>query len=252
MLAQHRSISRPRARVSATVQPIRRPSDWRYARLEGWIVDVPANRVQRGTDELRLTPKAMAVLRELMQRQGAVVRRDDLLGIVWRDGFPTDDVLTHAVTELQARARSRSARAAHHRDDSQGRLSAAYRRSSCSTRCPKPLHPPRRRSKAIRRAARSALFVALGVFVLLCVLVPLLRMPALDRVPSAPAAPQRLEPFAVTADPVREQFPSLSPDGSTVAYAAMAPDRPATRIMLKSLDAAAVPVRAHERRGRQR
>src|SRR5687768_18480248 len=43
----------------------------------------------------------MAVLRELMLRQNLVVRRDDLLGIVWRDGFPTDDVLTHAITELR-------------------------------------------------------------------------------------------------------------------------------------------------------
>lgn len=230
-----------RARVTATVQPIRRPSDWRYARLEGWIVDVPANRVQRGADELRLTPKAMAVLRELMQRQGAVVRRDDLLGIVWRDGFPTDDVLTHAVTELR-RALELDPRAPRiietipkvgYRLVPPVELLDALPEAAAATTPVVEGDPPRR---------PIALLVALGVFVLLCVLVPLLRMPALDRVPSAPAAPQRLEPFAVTADPVREQFPSLSPDGSTVAYAAMAPDRPATRIMLKSLDAAAVPV----------
>ncbi|HET7844050.1 MAG TPA: winged helix-turn-helix domain-containing protein, partial [Xanthomonadales bacterium] len=227
--------------VSATVQPIRRPSDWRYARLEGWIVDVPANRVQRGGEELRLTPKAMAVLRELMQRQGAVVRRDDLLGIVWRDGFPTDDVLTHAVTELRRALEvdPRSPRIIEtipkvgYRLVPPVELLAELPAEAAPAAEVVEGDPPRR---------PLALLVALAAFVLLSVLVPTLRRPALDSVQSAPAVPQRLDPFAVTADPVREQFPSVSPDGSTVAYASMAPDRPATRIMLKSLDAAAVPV----------
>jgi len=231
----------PATIVSATVQPIRRPSDWRYARLEGWIVDVPANRVQRGGEELRLTPKAMAVLRELMQRQGAVVRRDDLLGIVWRDGFPTDDVLTHAVTEL---------RRALEVDPRSPRIIETIPKVGYRLVPPVELLSalPEDVAQVAEHVAGDppqrpvALFIALGAFVLLCVLVPLLRMPAIDRVATAPAIPQHLEPFAVTADPVREQFPNVSPDGSTVAYAAVAPDSPSTRIMLKSLDAAAVPV----------
>lgn len=227
--------------MSATVQPIRRPSDWRYARLEGWIVDVPANRVQRGGEDVRLTPKAMAVLRELMQRQGAVVRRDDLLGIVWRDGFPTDDVLTHAVTELR-RALEVDPRAPRIIETIP---KVGYRlvpSVELLDQLPEeaPVAEPHREGDPPQRPL--ALFVALGVFVLMCVLIPLLRMPAIDRVSSTPTPLQQLEPFAVTADPTREQFPSVSPDGSTVAYAAMAPDRPATRIMLKSLDFAAVPV----------
>src|SRR5689334_8732909 len=87
--------------MSANVQYLRRAAEIRFARISGWTVDVAANKVQRGETDIRLTPKAMAVLRELMQRQGNVVRRDDLLGLVWRDGFPTDDVLTHAITELR-------------------------------------------------------------------------------------------------------------------------------------------------------
>src|SRR5436190_1886980 len=87
--------------MNANVKFLHRSADIRRARLSGWDVDVVANRVQRDGVEIRLTPKAMAVLRELMQRRGTVVRRDDLLGIVWRDGFPSDDVLTHAITELR-------------------------------------------------------------------------------------------------------------------------------------------------------
>ena len=87
--------------MNANVQFIRRTPEVRYARVHGWIVDAPANRLTRGDLEVRLTPKAMSVLRELLARPATVVRRDDLLGIVWRDGFPTDDVLTHAITELR-------------------------------------------------------------------------------------------------------------------------------------------------------
>ena len=87
--------------MNANVKFLHRSTEIRHARLSGWAVDVAANRVQRDGVDIRLTPKAMGVLRELMQRRGTVVRRDDLLGIVWGDGFPSDDVLTHAVTELR-------------------------------------------------------------------------------------------------------------------------------------------------------
>ena len=87
--------------MNANVKFLHRSTEIRHARLSGWAVDVAANRVQRDGVDIRLTPKAMGVLRELMQRRGTVVRRDDLLGIVWGDGFPSDDVLTHAITELR-------------------------------------------------------------------------------------------------------------------------------------------------------
>src|SRR5260221_155211 len=119
--------------MNVNVTFLRRAQDIRHARLSGWDVDVAANQVRRGEFDIRLTPKAMGVLR-------------------------------------QQRA---SAQAAALRAD--------------------------------------------------------------------PAAAQ-LEPVALTSDPSREQFPSLSPDGSTVAYAAVQPDGGSSRIMVKSVDPSALSV----------
>lgn len=85
--------------MSVPLRPAR--NELRYAWLGEVYVDLTANQLHDRGRETRLTPKAMAVLRELMLRQNLVVRRDDLLGLVWRDGFPTDDVLTHAIKELR-------------------------------------------------------------------------------------------------------------------------------------------------------
>ena len=85
--------------MSVPLRPAR--NELRYAWLGDVYVDLTANQLHDHGRETRLTPKSMAVLRELMLRQNLVVRRDDLLGLVWRDGFPTDDVLTHAIKELR-------------------------------------------------------------------------------------------------------------------------------------------------------
>lgn len=85
--------------MSVQLRPPR--TELRYAWLGDVYVDLTANQLHADGREIRLTPKATAVLRELMLRQNVVVRRDDLLGLVWRDGFPTDDVLTHAIKELR-------------------------------------------------------------------------------------------------------------------------------------------------------
>jgi Tol biopolymer transport system component/DNA-binding winged helix-turn-helix (wHTH) protein len=64
-------------------------------------VDLKAHRVSNGAAEIRLTPKAAGVLEYLAERAGRAVTRNELLDHVWRDAFPTDDVLSHAITELR-------------------------------------------------------------------------------------------------------------------------------------------------------
>ena len=64
-------------------------------------VDLKAHQVLNGAAEIRLTPKATAVLEYLAKRAGRAVTRDELLDHVWRDAFPTDDVLSHAITDLR-------------------------------------------------------------------------------------------------------------------------------------------------------
>ncbi|TKS52957.1 hypothetical protein E4582_12155 [Luteimonas yindakuii] len=50
---------------------------------------------------VRVTPKALAVLRVLAAQPGQVVTRRALLDEVWPETLPTDDVLTQAVTQLR-------------------------------------------------------------------------------------------------------------------------------------------------------
>src|SRR5690606_14301486 len=52
-------------------------------------------------DTRRLTLKAMQVLLALAEAGGRVVSREQLLGRVWPDTLPTDDVLTQAVAQLR-------------------------------------------------------------------------------------------------------------------------------------------------------
>ena len=52
-------------------------------------------------EELRLTPKAVDVLKILVSRAGAPVSKGDLFALVWPDVAVTDDALTTCVQELR-------------------------------------------------------------------------------------------------------------------------------------------------------
>ena len=55
----------------------------------------------RGKQEVRLTPKALAVLRLLVERSGRVVTKQELFGAVWPDTSVSDSALTSCVQELR-------------------------------------------------------------------------------------------------------------------------------------------------------
>lgn len=59
------------------------------------------NRIAGTHGEMRVEPKAMAVLLELACAEGRTVRREDLLQAVWPRGFVTDDVLTRCIGQLR-------------------------------------------------------------------------------------------------------------------------------------------------------
>lgn len=69
--------------------------------LGDWLVDAATRRVSRGTDTVRLSPKAMAVLVTLNAAQGRVLTRGELLDAVWPGVTVGEEVLTHAVAELR-------------------------------------------------------------------------------------------------------------------------------------------------------
>lgn len=197
----------------------------------------------------RLTPKALGVLRVLLRQPGRVVTREELFAEVWPDTLPTNDVLTQAVTQL---------RKAFSTDQDNGQtyietiaktgyrllvpvqvLADAVPESAADAGSPEALAvgepvavlQPAANAAARRRWRywRRRLLLALGVAMLLALLVLtvlLVRRPSpvsspVDaavedgtRVIGSPERPYRL----ITATAGFETYPTLSPDGSQVAY----------------------------------
>jgi DNA-binding winged helix-turn-helix (wHTH) protein/predicted ATPase len=67
----------------------------------------------RGTHEVKVTPKALAVLRLLVGRPGEVVTKDEFFQAVWPDTVVSDDALTACIQELR-RAFRETARRPHY------------------------------------------------------------------------------------------------------------------------------------------
>jgi len=70
-------------------------------RLRGFAFHPDLNRLTQGQRVIQLTPKASAVLSLLVSRPAAVFSRAQIIATVWAGRCPTDDVLTHAITELR-------------------------------------------------------------------------------------------------------------------------------------------------------
>lgn len=66
-----------------------------------WLVEPELNRIQRGGEKAHLEPKVMEVLVCLIQANGNVVSKEQLIRQVWQDTFVTDDVLKVSVWQLR-------------------------------------------------------------------------------------------------------------------------------------------------------
>jgi TolB-like protein/Tfp pilus assembly protein PilF len=63
--------------------------------------DVATGRLWSGAEEVRLTPKASAVLKALVMQAGTPVSKDDLFASVWSGTAVSDDALTSCIQELR-------------------------------------------------------------------------------------------------------------------------------------------------------
>ena len=70
-------------------------------RVGPWLVQPSLNTVSRNGTPMRLTLKAMEVLVCLAEHAGESVPKEELLQIVWRETFVTDDVLVGSISELR-------------------------------------------------------------------------------------------------------------------------------------------------------
>lgn len=63
--------------------------------------DVDTGQLWTGTEEIRVTPRASAVLKALLSRAGELVTKDDLFASVWDGVAVGDDALTSCIQELR-------------------------------------------------------------------------------------------------------------------------------------------------------
>ena len=66
-----------------------------------FTLETEERRLRRGTETLRLAPKAFDVLVALVEHSGHVVSKDELLARVWSDSFVEEGILTVHVSALR-------------------------------------------------------------------------------------------------------------------------------------------------------
>ncbi|MCU1127105.1 PD40 domain-containing protein [Stenotrophomonas maltophilia] len=200
----------------------------------------------------RLTPKALGVLRVLLRQPGRVVTREELFAEVWPDTLPTNDVLTQAVTQLRkafandednGQAYIETIAKSGYRllvpvqvldtpepvvdtvelADPSLPLAGAVVAAPAGAALPVP--GLRRTWRQVRRRILLAIGILMLVTVIVLTMLLLRRAPAASspvdeavengvRVIGSPQRPYRL----ITATSGFETYPTLSPDGSQVAY----------------------------------
>jgi len=235
------------------------------------VVDIASREVHApgARRPTRLTPKAMAVLRCLAEQSGQVVSREQLLAEVWPDTLPTNDVVTQAITQLRKAlqyAGDDAGRAGYIETIAKTgyRLLAPVQWETAAA--PPQVHafealgsaaegvaappavattasaanmpaPPTRKRRALRWPAWLAL--ALLMIAIVTIAVGWHRYSRSsstaadageDRVVGAPRLPYRL----ITSGGGFDLTPTLSPDGSMVAFASLSNERPGTSIRIQT------------------
>jgi TolB-like protein/DNA-binding winged helix-turn-helix (wHTH) protein/tetratricopeptide (TPR) repeat protein len=66
-----------------------------------YILDIQGHTLRHRDRQIYLRPKSFETLRYLVERQGSVVRKDDLLDGVWTGLVVTDGTLTHCIEEIR-------------------------------------------------------------------------------------------------------------------------------------------------------
>ena len=66
-----------------------------------FALDADAERLIRGSEEVKLRPKSFQVLRYLVERQGRLVTRDELMQAVWTDVAVTDESISKCIADIR-------------------------------------------------------------------------------------------------------------------------------------------------------
>jgi DNA-binding winged helix-turn-helix (wHTH) protein len=69
--------------------------------MQDWVVLPALNRLRGKGQEVHLEPKVMEVLVYLIEAEGKVVSKEEIIGSLWPQVFVTDDVLTRSIGLLR-------------------------------------------------------------------------------------------------------------------------------------------------------
>ncbi|MEO7325208.1 MAG: winged helix-turn-helix domain-containing protein [Dokdonella sp.] len=209
-----------------------RPDADRFLAVGEHVVDTDTLRLLSRPDGMRLTPKAAAVLLQLVHAAGRTLSRDELIGHVWKGTCPTNDVLTQAIKDLRRalgddlhapryvetlpRMGYRLVAPAHFVEENEFALPSRLPTAPAVTSIiegPAVVAP-------LASRARTRLWIAAGLGLLLLVIAwkgSVLRGDMNHAIASTSrwhATAKRL----ITADPGAERSPRISPDGTRIAY----------------------------------
>src|SRR4051794_40889829 len=70
--------------------------------FDPFSLDLANEQLWRGSQAIKLRPKAFAVLDHLLGRPGQLVTKDDLLNAVWPETFVSDAVLKVTIRQIRA------------------------------------------------------------------------------------------------------------------------------------------------------
>lgn len=73
----------------------------RPADFEAFTLDLSRGCLRRGQSEIKLRPKSFEVLRYLIENQGRLISKDELIQAVWADAFVTDNSLVQCLIEIR-------------------------------------------------------------------------------------------------------------------------------------------------------
>lgn len=189
----------------------------RVFRFDDVRVDTTAFRVERSGALIPLEPKAFDLLVLLLERQGQLVTKQEILTAVWPDTAVTDNALTRIVAHLR-KALDDDARAARYIETVPTR---GYRWLAPVRRAEGTLERPSApgRSTPYRNSWRA------GVIAVIAVALAVAAFGVARRsVPGRPAGGPVIEslwPMQATVSPRLDAFPALAPDGRTLAYASV-------------------------------
>jgi Tol biopolymer transport system component/DNA-binding winged helix-turn-helix (wHTH) protein len=181
-----------------------------------WRVHPSLNRLTRGAEEVRVEPKVMQVLETLAATPGDVVTREDLVAKVWPGVFVSDDVVHRAIRELRRVFNDDSANPAYVETIRKRgyRLIAPVTLDESAIQS---VAPPSVPAALQQRAGVSRLLAAAAITVVAVVVAVAWVLASRSSAGETTALPVRF--VAWTSGPLNEVDPSISPDGTRLAYA---------------------------------